>query len=185
MRFGRKRRYSQTHLLVSDHYCCEGDLNCSEPRVSLVAQTVKNLPTMQETWVRSLGREDPLEKGMAIHSIFLPGEFHGQGNLVGSMGLQRVRTVHGVTKSWTGLSDSHFQLGGVDTNAGMKCVASWLQAHTLIKSSWLPKMGIIYVDINMCILVLRTIKIDLTQKLILLRQKKVQGCFSAHNTVLK
>ena len=32
---------------------------------SLVAQTVKNLPAMWETWVRSLGREDPLEKGMA------------------------------------------------------------------------------------------------------------------------
>ena len=32
---------------------------------SLVAQTVKNLPAMQETWVRSLGWEDPLEKGMA------------------------------------------------------------------------------------------------------------------------
>ena len=35
---------------------------------SLVAQTVKNLPAMQETWVRSLGGEDPLEKGMATHS---------------------------------------------------------------------------------------------------------------------
>ena len=35
---------------------------------SLVAQMVKNLPAMQETCVRSLGREDPLEKGMAIHS---------------------------------------------------------------------------------------------------------------------
>ena len=34
-----------------------------------MAQTVKNLPTMQETWVRSLGREDPLEKGLAIHSL--------------------------------------------------------------------------------------------------------------------
>ena len=30
---------------------------------------VKNLPTMQETWVQSLGQEDPLEKGMATHSI--------------------------------------------------------------------------------------------------------------------
>ena len=39
--------------------------------VSLVAQTVKNLPTMQETWVRSLGQEDPLEKGMATHSSIL------------------------------------------------------------------------------------------------------------------
>ena len=35
---------------------------------SLVAQLVKSLPAMQETWVRSLGREDPLEKGMATHS---------------------------------------------------------------------------------------------------------------------
>ena len=33
-----------------------------------VVQTVKNLPTMQETWVRSLSWEDPLETGMAIHS---------------------------------------------------------------------------------------------------------------------
>ena len=36
-----------------------------------VAQMVKNLPTMQETRVRSLGWEDPLEKGMAIHSSIL------------------------------------------------------------------------------------------------------------------
>ena len=35
---------------------------------SLVAQTVKGLPTMRETQVQSLGREDPLEKGMATHS---------------------------------------------------------------------------------------------------------------------
>ena len=35
---------------------------------SLVAQTVKNLPTMWETLVRSLGGEDPLEKGMVAHS---------------------------------------------------------------------------------------------------------------------
>ena len=34
----------------------------------LVAQVVRNLPEMQETWVRSLGREDPWEKGMATHS---------------------------------------------------------------------------------------------------------------------
>jgi len=35
---------------------------------SLVAQTVKNLPAMLETWVQSLGWEDPLEKGTATHS---------------------------------------------------------------------------------------------------------------------
>ena len=38
----------------------------------LVAQSVKNLPAMQETEVQSLGWEDPLEKGMAIHSSILP-----------------------------------------------------------------------------------------------------------------
>ena len=37
----------------------------------LVAQLVKNLPAMWETWVQSLGREDPLEKGKATHSSIL------------------------------------------------------------------------------------------------------------------
>ena len=40
-------------------------------RASLVAQLVKNLPVMQETWIQSLGREDPLEKGKATHSNVL------------------------------------------------------------------------------------------------------------------
>ena len=43
----------------------------SQTWVSLVAQMVKNLPAMQETWVRSLGWEDPLEKGTATHSSIL------------------------------------------------------------------------------------------------------------------
>ena len=41
------------------------------PRASLVAQLVKNPPAMRETWVRSLGWEDPLEKGKATHSSIL------------------------------------------------------------------------------------------------------------------
>ena len=40
---------------------------------------VKHLPAMQETQVQSLGQEDPLEKEMATHSLFLPVEFHGRG----------------------------------------------------------------------------------------------------------
>ena len=40
-------------------------------RASLVAQRLKRLPPMRETWVRSLGQEDPLEKEMAIHSSIL------------------------------------------------------------------------------------------------------------------
>ena len=38
---------------------------------SLVAQLVKNLPEMQETWIQPMGWEDPLEKGMATHSSLL------------------------------------------------------------------------------------------------------------------
>ena len=43
----------------------------SFPWVSLVAQMVKNLPVMWETWVQSLGWEDPLEEGMATYSSIL------------------------------------------------------------------------------------------------------------------
>ena len=43
----------------------------SSPGVSLLAQTVKPLPAMRETWVQSLGCEDPLEKGKAAYSSIL------------------------------------------------------------------------------------------------------------------
>ena len=42
-----------------------------------MAQLVKNLPAMQETWVQSLGWEDPLEKGRLPTPVSWPGEFHG------------------------------------------------------------------------------------------------------------
>ena len=50
---------------------------------SLASQTVKNLLAMQETWVRSLGREYPLEKEMATHYSILARKFHGQRRLAG------------------------------------------------------------------------------------------------------
>ena len=62
---------------------------------SLVAQTVKNLPAMQETWVKSLDQEVPLEKEMATHSNILawriprtgePGGVQPMGGLKESMG---------------------------------------------------------------------------------------------------
>ena len=67
-------------------------------RASLVAQTIKNLPTTWETQVQSVGQEDPLEQEMATHSSILAME--------NSMdrGARQV-TVHGITKSWTQLSD--------------------------------------------------------------------------------
>ena len=62
-----------------------------------VAQMVKNLPAMQETWVRSLGQEDPLEKGTAIHSSILAWRIPCTEEP------DRLQFVE--SKSWTGLSD--------------------------------------------------------------------------------
>ena len=57
-----------------------------------MAQTVKNLPALQETWIRFLGQEDPLENEMATHSSILAWEIPWIEVLEGlqSMGLQRV-----------------------------------------------------------------------------------------------
>ena len=57
------------------------------------AQMVKNLPAMWETWVQSLGWEDPLEEGMATHSCSCLENPHGQRSLAGCY--------HRVIKSWT------------------------------------------------------------------------------------
>ena len=69
-------------------------------RAPLAAQMVKNVPAVQETWVQSLDQEDPLEKGMATHSL---------GNGYSCLGNPMDRgawwaTVHGVAKSWIRLS---------------------------------------------------------------------------------
>ena len=61
-------------------------------QASLVAQMVKNLPAMQETQVQSLGWEDPLEKGMAIHSSILAWRipWTEEASRLQFIGLQRV-----------------------------------------------------------------------------------------------
>ena len=66
---------------------------------SLVAQLVKNLPAIRETWVRSLGWEDPLEKGKATHSHILAWRLP-------------CTVVHVVAKSWTRLSNFRFHFHG-------------------------------------------------------------------------
>ena len=58
---------------------------------SLVAQLVKNLPAMQETWVRLLGQEDPLEEEMATHSSILAWRIQWTG-YIQSMGSQESDT---------------------------------------------------------------------------------------------
>ena len=66
-------------------------MNITRMWASLMAQMVKNLPVMQEMWVQSLGQEDPLEEGMAIHSSILAWRLPmDRGAWQESMGLQRV-----------------------------------------------------------------------------------------------
>ena len=64
-------------------------------RASLVTQLVKNLPAMKETWIPSLGWDNPLEKGKATRFIILAWRIPWT-------------TVHGVAKSQTGQRDFHF-----------------------------------------------------------------------------
>ena len=62
------------HARNSPHHCGLDLINYSYLQTqgaSLVAQLVKNLPAVQETWVQSLGWEDPLEKGMETHCSIL------------------------------------------------------------------------------------------------------------------
>ena len=61
---------------------------------SLVAQMVKNPPAMREAWVLSLGREDPLEEGMATHYRILAWRIPMDRGTWWA-------TVHGATMSWT------------------------------------------------------------------------------------
>ena len=66
---------------------------------------LKNLPAMQETQVRSLGRGDPLEEGLATTPVFLPGESHGERSLVGysAWSPKESYTTEGLTHSITGV----------------------------------------------------------------------------------
>ena len=65
--------------LLSEYEICV----LSNIRASLVTQTVKHLPAMQEGWVQFLGQEDPLEKGMATHSSILAWRTPWTEELVG------------------------------------------------------------------------------------------------------
>ena len=84
---------------------------------SLVAQMVENLPAVWETRVWSLCWEEPLEKEMATHSIFMPGESHDRGAWQA--------TVHGVTESQTRLKRLGTVHGWVVSTALILNVPLW------------------------------------------------------------
>ena len=73
--------------------------NCTVEKLDNLAQTVKSLPAMQETWVWSLGWEDPLEEGMETSSSILAWRIPMDGGAWWDK-------IHKVTKSWTQLKTS-------------------------------------------------------------------------------
>ena len=91
---------------------------------SLVAQEVKNLPAIQETQVQSLGREDPLEKGMTTHSSVLAWK-----NPI-DRGAWRA-TVHGVTKSRHNWATFTFNLQLVVHELSVRELRRWWMMWTL------------------------------------------------------
>ena len=84
----------------------------------LVAQRLKHLPPMRETWVRSLGWEDPPEKEMVTHSSILAWRIPWMENP------GRLHTVHGVAKSRTRLSNF--------TSLHLEISRNWATAHSLV-----------------------------------------------------
>ena len=80
------------HLIVKLTVMIREFCTCISFWASLVAQSVKNLPSVQETWVRSLGLEDPLEKETATHSSILAWKISWivESDGLQSMGSQRV-----------------------------------------------------------------------------------------------
>ena len=65
-----RRQWENVCLVFQGKHCDSRILHCSI-KYPLVAQMVRNTPAMRKTWVRSLGRKDPLEKGTATHSSIL------------------------------------------------------------------------------------------------------------------
>ena len=103
----------------------------------LVVQTVNCLSTMRETWVRSLGWEDSLEKEMATHSSTLALKSHGRRSLVQA-------TVHGVAKSRVRLSDFTFTFTWVATLAWSRGISrgSEKRGGRLDRASGGPSLGL-------------------------------------------
>ena len=95
---------------------------------SLVAQLVKKPSAMRETWIRSLGLQDPLEKGRATHSSILENSM--------------VCIVHGVAKSRTRLSDFHLdiiRLFIVHSSAGF---VEYFQGRVTILRVFVPRQSL-------------------------------------------
>ena len=102
---------------------------------SLVVQIIKNLSAMQETWVRSLGWEDPLEKRK---NTGYPLQYSGLENSM-DRGAWQV-TVHGVTNNRTRLSDFHYVHGSTINNSPGEGNGTPLQ-YSCLENPWMEEPG--------------------------------------------
>ena len=122
-----ERSWTESKALTSDNHHCWAPIFIlftlsSRKWASLVAQTVKNMPAVGKTWLRSLGCEDPLEEGMATHSSILAWRI--------PMDKRAWRAiVHRVAKSWTQLSDK------TQHSTGSKCLK---EQSNFYLESWEP-----------------------------------------------
>ena len=90
MGFSRQEYWSGLHALLQGIFPSQRSnprflclLHWQMSSLPLVAQTVKNLPAMWETWVQSLGRKVPWRREWLLTPVFLPEESHGQKSLAG------------------------------------------------------------------------------------------------------
>ena len=116
---------------------CSGPASLSKPMTvlpqwaSLVAQAVKDLPAVQEIWVRSLGWKDPLEKGMATHSSILAWEILRTEEPGGLQSIELQRVGHDWATKYvyiSPLSDDCSTLwpGAKATSPAMSQQSSWM-----------------------------------------------------------
>ena len=96
--------WSHLPLFISPHDSLGEQETCSWSFTwGELAQMVKNLPAVQETWIWSLGWEDPLEKGMATHSSILDWRIPGTEELAGLQSIRLQRVGH----NWSNLAHTH------------------------------------------------------------------------------
>ena len=78
----KKAQFFHRGLLRRKDAVLNDPMSTQPETASLVAEMIKNLPAMQETWVRSLSWEDPLEEGMATHCSILAWRIPGQRSMM-------------------------------------------------------------------------------------------------------
>ena len=120
---------------------------------SLVAQLVDNLPAMQETWVRSLGWDDPLEKGKATHSSILAWRIPWTVQpMVGSQSGTRLRTFTSLSFPWcsSSLDSACLALAHLTSLffSSSCCLLVWESMESTQEGPWLRKCSLLSQDLT-------------------------------------